>query len=40
MVVVAVLIVQRLCKNIAKHLNLNREDAMDRRRWKKLIKIG
>jgi len=28
---------ERLCKKIAKY-NLNREDAMDRGRWKKLIK--
>jgi len=31
---------ERLCKKIAKAHNLNREDAMDRGRWKKLIKIG
>jgi len=31
---------ERLCKKIAKHVNLNREDAMDRGRWNKLIKIG
>jgi len=29
---------ERLCKKIAK--NMNREDAVDRSRWKKLIKIG
>ena len=31
---------ERLCKKIAKHVNLKREDAMDRGRWKKLTKIG
>jgi len=30
---------ERLCKKIVKHV-LNREDAMDRSRWKKMIKIG
>jgi len=29
----------RLCKKIVKHV-LNREDAVDRGRWKKMIKIG
>jgi len=32
---------ERLCQKIAKQArNLNREDAVDRSRWKKLIKIG
>ena len=30
---------ERLCKD-CQACNLNREDAMDRSRWKKLIKIG
>jgi len=31
---------ERLCKKNSQARNLNREDAMDRGRWKKLIKIG
>jgi len=31
---------KRLCKKIAKQRNLNNKDAMDRDRWKKLIKTG
>jgi len=31
---------KRFCKKICKARNLNKEDAMDRGRWKKLIKIG
>jgi len=30
----------RLYIKIAKEINLNREDAINRGRWKKLIKIG
>ena len=31
---------KRLCKKDCQECNLNKEDAMDRGRWKKLIKIG
>jgi len=31
---------KRLCKKDCQARNLNKEDAMDRGRWKKLIKIG
>ena len=31
---------ERLCKKDCQARNLNREDAMDCGRWKKLIKIG
>ena len=31
---------ERLCKKFCQAHNLNKEDAMDRSRWKKLIKIG
>ena len=31
---------ERLCKKDCQAHNLNREDAMDRGRWKKVIKIG
>ena len=31
---------ERLCKKDCQARNLNRKDAMDRGRWKKLIKIG
>ena len=31
---------KRLCKKDCQARNSNREDAMDRGRWKKLIKIG
>ena len=31
---------KRLCKNNCQARNLNKEDAMDRGRWKKMIKIG
>jgi len=31
---------ERLCKKDCQASNLNSEDAMDRGRWKKLIKIG
>jgi len=31
---------ERLCRKDSKAPNLNKDDAMDRGRWKKLIKIG
>ena len=31
---------ERLCKKICQARKLNRDDAMDRSRWKKLIKDG
>jgi len=31
---------EMLCKKICQACNLNREDAVDRGRWKKLVKIG
>jgi len=31
---------KRLCKKDCQARNLNKEDAMDRGRWKKLIKTG
>ena len=30
---------ERLCKKIVKHVKLNRDDAMDHSRWKRLIKV-